>query len=168
LPISTTLLHEDDREPGEDYNLSLFEFEQFGLTVRSVPLMYYEVLLSYKIEREYVPEDGERRFSLNSLTPMPRMIDEFEVQLDETKWKYLQEQKGGSLKRAGLAGSDAANIAKRIHEKVDDSYIYRLSRATEAGTLKFNVMIEPIPRTRIECALEYLPGQGTLRVITLY
>ncbi len=160
--------HEDDRDPVEDYNLSRFDFHQLGLTVRSLPLMYYGVLLSYKIEREHIPEDGDRRFSLNALTPEPKMIDDFEVKLDEAKWKYLQEQKGGSLKRARMAGLDAAGIAKGIREKVDDSYIYRLARATNGETLKFNVMIEPTPRVRIECALEYLPDQGLLRVITLY
>lgn len=160
--------HEDDRDPAEDHNLSLFDFDQFGLTVRSLPSMYYGVLLSYKIERLHMPQDGDRRFSLNALTPAPKMIDNFDVQLDEAKWRYLQEKKGGSLKRAGLAGLDAAGIASRIREKVDDSYIYRLSRATDGDTLKFNVMIEPTPRARIECALEYLPGQRLLRVITLY
>jgi hypothetical protein len=160
--------HEDDRAPAEDHNLLFFDFDQFGLTVRSLPLMYYGVLLSYKIERQYVPQDGDRRFSLNALTPAPRMIDDFDVQLDEARWKYLLEQKGGSLRRAGLAGLDATGIASRIREKVDDSYIYRLSRATDGNTLKFNVMIEPMPRVRIESALEYLPDRGVLRVITLY
>jgi hypothetical protein len=160
--------HEDDRDPTEDYNLSRFDFDQFGLTVRSLPLMYYGVLLSYKIEREHIPQDADRRFSLNALTPAPKMIDDFDVQLDEAKWKYLQEKKGGSLKRAGMAGMDAAGIAARIREKVDDSYIYRLARATNGDTLKFDVMIEPTPRVRIECALEYLPAQRVLRVITLY
>jgi hypothetical protein len=160
--------HEDDRDPAEDYNLSRFDFDQFGLTVRSLPFMYYGVLLSYKIESEHLPQDGDRRFSLNALTRAPKMIDDFEVQLDQAKWKYLQEQKRGSLKLAGMAGLDAVGIAKRIREKVDDSYIYRLARATNGETLKFNVMIEPTPRVRIECALEYLPERGLLRVITLY
>lgn len=96
------------------------------------------------------------------------MIDDFEVQLDEAKWKYLQDQKGGSLNRVGMEGLDAAAIAARIREKVDDSYMYRLARATNGDTLKFNVMLEPIPGVRAECALEYLPQQRVLRVITLY
>ena len=40
------------------------------------------------------------------------MIDDLTVQLDEAKWKYLQEQKGGSLKRAGMAGMDARRHCK--------------------------------------------------------
>ena len=160
--------HEDDRDPAEDHNLSLFDFKQFGLTVRSLPEMYYGVLLSYKIERQHQSQDADRRFSLNALTPAPKMIDDFEVQLDEAKWKYLQGQKGGSLKRAGMAGLDAVGIAKRIREKVDGSYIYRLARAINGDTLKFDVMIEAIPDVRIECALRYMPEQRLLKVITLY
>ena len=160
--------HEDDRDPAEDYNLSLFDFDQVGLTVRSLPLTYYGVLLSYKIERMYWPQEADRRFSLNALTPASRMIDAFAVQLDEAKWNYLQTQKRGSLKRAGMAGLNAEGIAGRIREKVDGSYIYRLARATNGETLKFNVMIEAVPRVRIECALEYLPERGLLLVITLY
>ena len=160
--------HEDDRHPAEDHNLSLFDFDQFGLTVRSLPLMYYGVLLSYKIERLHMPEDGDRRFSLNALTPTPKMIDDFEVELEEAKHKYLQEEKSGSLRRAGLADLNAGQIASRIRQKVDDSYIYRLSRATNGDALKFNVMIEAIPGVRTECALEYVPEQRILRVVTLY
>ena len=48
--------HEDDRDPAEDHNLSLFDFAQFGLTVRSLPFMYYGVLLSYKVERLHWPK----------------------------------------------------------------------------------------------------------------
>jgi hypothetical protein len=96
------------------------------------------------------------------------MFDDFEVQLDDAKWKYLQGQKGGSVKRAGLAELDAAGVASRMREKVDGSYIYRLSRATDGDTLKFNVMIEAVPGARTECALEYRPAQRLLRVITLY
>ena len=160
--------HEDDRDPGEDHNLSLFDFAQFGLTVRSLPQMYYGVFLSYKIERLHSPVDADRRFSLNALTPAPKVIDDFDVQLDEAKWRYLQEVKVGSLKRAGMAGLDAAGIAKQIRERVDNSYIYRLSRATNGDTLKFGVMIEAIRGVRTECALRYLPEQRLLKVITLY
>ena len=159
--------HEDDRDPAEDYNISRFDFAQFGLTVRSLPSMYYGVLLSYKIERLHTPKDGDRRFSLNALTPAPKMIDDFEVQLDEAKLKHLQKEKGGSLKRAGMAGLDARGIARRIREKVDGSYIYRLARATNGNTLKFDVMIEAIPGVRTECALKYLPEERLLKVITL-
>jgi hypothetical protein len=130
--------------------------------------MYYGVPLSYKIERLHQANDGDRRFSLNALTPAPQMIDDFEVQLDEAKWKYLQDEKGGSLKRAGMAGLGAAGIASRIREKVDDSYIYRLARAANGDTLKFNVMIEAVPGTRAECALKYPPEQRLLKLITLY
>jgi hypothetical protein len=160
--------HEDDRNPAEDHNLSLFDFDQFGLTVRSLPLMYFGVLLSYKIERLHQAADGDRHFSLNALTPMPQLIHDFKVQLEESKWKYLLQEKAGSLKRAGLMGLGAHDIANRIREKVDDSYIYSLSRATNADTLKFNVMIEPTRGVRIQCTLEYLPLQKVLRVITLY
>jgi hypothetical protein len=160
--------HEDDRDPAEDYNLSLFDFNQFGLTVRSLPLTYYGVFLSYKIERQNMPQDGDRRFSLNAMTPSPKLIDDFEVVLEEPKLRYLREQKAGSLKRAGFAELDATDIAQRIREKVDASYIYYLSRATNAPTLKFNVLVETPSRSRIECALEYQPDDGLLRVLTLF
>jgi hypothetical protein len=160
--------HEDDRDPGEDHNLSMFDFERFGLTVRSLPSTYYGVLLSYKIERENLPQDSDRRFSLNAMTPAPKMLEEFEVQLEAAKWKYLRDEKAGSLRRAGMAELDVPEISSRIREKVEGSYIYRLSRATNGDTLKFNVMIEAVAGVRTECALQYLPEQQLLRIITLY
>ena len=102
------------------------------------------------------------------MNPAPKMLEDFEVQLDEAKLGYLQKEKGGSLERAGMAELDAAGVAARIREKVDGSYIYRLARATQGDTLKFDVMIEAIPGVRTECALKYLPEERLLKVITLY
>jgi hypothetical protein len=160
--------HEDDRDPSEDYNLSFYDFQRFGLTLRSLPTTLYGIFLSYKIERPALPEELDRKFSLHAMTPNPRPLDDFQVILEEPKLQYLRGKKDGSLKRAGFEGLSAEAIAAQIRAKVDASYIYNLARAVDGDTLKFNVIIETDKGVRAECALEYSPIDKMLRVITFY
>jgi hypothetical protein len=160
--------HEDDRDTAEDFNLSLFDFERFGFTVRSLPSIYYGVLLSYKIERLTLPQELDQRFALNALSPAPRLLDDFEVILEAPKLEYLRKEKSGSLMRAGFSSLNAADIAAQIRAKVDSSYIYNLARSTNGHTLKFNVLVESEAGARAQCALEYRPADRTLRVITFF
>jgi len=161
--------HEDDRDPSEDYNLSPFDFERFGCTVRSLPLLLYDLFLSYKIEALMPLADGfDRKFALNAMTDAPRPLDDFQVLLEEPKLRYLREHKAGSLKRMGFAESTAEQIASQIRAKVDSSYIYELARSSNGKTLKFTVLVEAVDGERAQCALEYQIADARLRVITFY
>jgi hypothetical protein len=73
-----------------------------------------------------------------------------------------------ALSRAGFEGLTREVIGAQIRSKVDASYIYSLARAIGGETLKFNVIVEGDRGARTECALEYLPGDKTLRLITFY
>jgi hypothetical protein len=160
--------HEDDRDPEEDYNLSFFDFEKFGMTLRSLPSTLYEVFLSYKIERPPLPEELDRKFSLSAMSTTPVLLDDFQVVLEDAKFEYLRENKAGSLKRAGFEELTAEGVAAKSRSKVNANYIYSLARATRGQTLKFNVILEADTGARTECALEYRPVDKTLRVITFY
>lgn len=160
--------HEDDRPDEEDFNLSLYDFSSVDLRLRSVPSMLYGPLLSYKIERPVIPGELDTKFSLNALTPSPIDLSALAVVLDERKLQYLRKEKRTSLDRAALASLSAADIASQIHAKLQASYIYNLARALDGPTLKLNVILEFAGGVRTVCALEYLPTEQLLRVITLF
>ena len=167
----TTIIqgHEDDRPDSEDVNLVGYDFEQFGYTNRSVPGWLYGWFLAYKIERPVLPDDdSDTRFSLNAMTATPYPIAQCVVELDERKLEYLQREKAGSLRIANFEALSAEQIAAQIRAKLAMNYIYHLARATDAGTLKFNIIIENGRVARNTCALEYRPQEQLLKIITFF
>jgi hypothetical protein len=161
--------HEDDRSEAEDVNLLNYNFENFGYIVRSIPSWLYGIFLSYKIERPIIEQnDSDTRFSLNAISHQPMELDRFTIELDERKLEYLQKKKGGSLKRADFSSLSAAEIADQIRKKIKANYIYNLARSIDGDTMKFNIIIENKGLVRNECALEYRPADGLLRLITFY
>lgn len=160
--------HEDDRDDMQDVNLIGYDFKKSGYINRSVPSWLYGWFLSYKIERPVLPNESDTRFSLSTMTPTPSPISDCVVELDEGKLQYLQESKTGSLKRADLHALSAEEIAAQVRGKLGSNYIFNLSRAQGAKTLKFNIVLENQGAARYVCALEYLPQERKLRVITLF
>lgn len=161
--------HEDDRPAEEDVDVVNYDFESIGFANCSVPGWLYGWFLSYKIERPILAsEDSDTRFSLNALTEIPQPIAECVVELEDRKFKHLQEAKAGSMRRASFEGLTADQIGAQIREKVAMNYIYSLARATDGETLKFNVMLENARTARVTCSLEYRPQDRRLRVITFY
>jgi len=161
--------HEDDQNDLNDVNLIGYDFQSAGYTNRSVPLWLYNRFLSYKIERPVLSDkDTDTHFSLNAMTPMPTPIDKCLVELDDRKLKYLQEKKAGSLRRAGFVVLSAKEITDQIRRKLSSNYIFNLSKAQNAETLKFNIILENSGVARYVCALEYQPLEYKLKVITLY
>ncbi len=160
--------HEDDRPDHENFNLSLFDFDGVGLAVRSVPLLLYELFLSYKIERLTLERERDTGFSLNAIGVSSRQLSDCEIVIDDAKLKYLRTEKSGSLKRAGLAGLAVDEVEDRIRHKIQSSYIYNLARSKNGETLKFNIIMELTDAVRSLCALEYRVNDHTLRLVTFY
>jgi hypothetical protein len=167
----TTIIqgHEDDRPDSDDVNLVGYDFEKFGFTNRSVPGWLYGWFLSYKIERPVLPDnESDTRFSLNAMTATPYPIAQCAVELDERKLEYLRREKEGSLRIANFEALSADQIAAQIRAKLAMNYIYHLARATDADTLKFNIIIENGTVARNTCGLEYRPQEQLLKVITFF
>jgi hypothetical protein len=160
--------HEDDRDENEDLSLKLYDFAMYGFKVRSVPLWMYGTYLSYKIERPVCDFDHwDAKFSLNAMTPAPTSLVDCQVVLEDAKLGYLMAEKAGSLKRVGLAGQSATDVAEQIRRKLAANYIYNLARSDSVETLKFNIVLEA-DGARSTCALEYRPEDRQLRAITLF
>ena len=160
--------HEDDLPVTEDSNCSLFDFKSFGLINRSIPNSLYDIFLSYKIESPPLGSERDLEFSLNATTEAPVHLSECAFELEESKYRYLLEKKGESLKRAGLSGLRMDEVSDRIRDKVNSNYIYNLSRSRDGGVLKFNIILELDPGIRSLCSLHYAPDAPKLRVITFY
>lgn len=167
------LAHEDDRSNTENINITFYDLEQHGYKIASLQGYYFSIFLSYKIERPVFNIDtSDIEISLNSITSNIQSLDEFNVILDEAKHGYLINNKLGKMKKAGLEEADRTQIERLIKEKVTNSYIYNLVYLEEHDVMKFNIMLE-VERaegypTRMTAALEYMPDQKTLRVITLH
>lgn len=160
--------HEDDLPAEENSNLSLYDFEKYGLKNRSIPSWLYGQFLSYKIESPPISGERDTEFALNALSDSPVPLSECNIELAESKFAHLLDKKGGSIKRAGLAGLSSAKVVGRIMSRLESNYVYNMSRSDDGRVLKFNVVLELTRSVRSLVALEYIPDQRRIRVITFY
>lgn len=166
--------HEDDRSNLENVNVSDYSFEENGYLCKSLQSMYYSLFLSYKIERQVFDGfESDTDFSLNALSENVLNISDFNLLIEENKFKnYLLTTKLANLQRAGLHEMTIEELEKLIKNKIQDNYIYNLSFLPEYNIVKFNIILEITQsdsrkKIKILVALEYVPTDKTLKVITM-
>jgi len=166
--------HEDDRPNEENVNMLGYAFEDFGYKVCSLQSSYFGLFLGYKVERAVYPGfEVDTEMSLNAVSQHVVPLAGCTVRLDEAKHEYLRTKKIGKLQKAGIAEMGRDQLVALIKEKISSNYIYNLVFLEEYGVVKFNLILE-VPRegvgyaTRLVAALEYMPHEKTIRVITLY
>ncbi len=165
--------HEPDRSNSEDINMSSYPFEENGYICKSIADPLFGLMLSYKIERFYLPDrERDAEISLNSVSPNPADISKLELVIEDKKLKYLQEKKGASLERAGLSKYGLDELRQKISEKLASSYIYSMTFVEKHDTTKFNIILEfetdEGKRSRHIAALEYIADRNVLRLITFF
>ena len=159
---------EDDSQETEDVNLSGYEFEEYGFTIRSIPDLLWGTLLTYKIEREVLPGFGtDTDLALNAIHAAPMQLEEMTIVVDARKFDYLMSNKSASLRGIGSFGKDAVLLKELIKSKISSNYIYNLTYQAQHDIAKFNVIIE-VNKFRVVVALEYRPRAAELRLITMF
>ena len=165
--------HEDDLSNAENVNMAGFPFEEFGYKVFSLQSGYFDVFLCYKIERAVY--DGfkvDTEMALNAVSDQILSLEDCTVLLEDAKHAYLVSEKGGKLRKAGIADFEREDLAALIKSRIEASYIYNIVYLEQHDVMKFNLMLE-VPRldggypTKLTAALEYKPKEKLLRVITL-
>jgi len=138
----------------------------------SVPVLFFNLFLSYKVERE-VLNHSDKLFSINAISEIGSDFSNFTLLIEEDKFSYLIKQKGINLERAGLANLTLQEFEHLVKLKISNNYIYNLSFLEEYKVIKFNVMIE-IKRTdknksmKFSVSLEYKEELKLLRLITMF
>jgi hypothetical protein len=168
--------HEDDASEDESYNMRGWPLEEHGYGYRSIADMYFHLFLGYKIERRVVPgAEGDTHFALIAISGHPLPLAELSVDVAEAKGRYLRECHGASLARAGLLHLRDEELAARIKERINGSYIYNLRYDAEHDTSLFNIILELVDSekdeaktTRLLASLAYVPEKRLLRLVTLY
>lgn len=165
--------HESDRPNTEDVNMSSYPFEESDYVCKSIASPLFDLMLSYKIERFYLPDrERDAEISLNSVTPNPADISKLDLIIEDKKLKYLQQQKGASLERAGLSKYGLEDLRQKITEKLASSYIYSMTFTEAHNTTKFNIILEFINdegnHSRHIAAMEYMSDRRALRLITFF
>ena len=166
--------HEGDRDNSEDVNLRKYPWEDFGYLFRSLQDIYFGVFLSYKIERPVVQGfESDTVLSINAVSSDPLPIADFNILVDQNRFRYLSEQKTAILKRIGLLDGDFSQLQDMISERISSNYIYNMEHDDQYNVTKFNMILEihptdNAPPQRVLAALEYKPADRCLRLITLY
>lgn len=150
------------------------DYKELGYDCKFIHSIYYDIFLSYKIEREVIKEfEHDAKYSINALTEKVVKLHECEVYIDKDKFNYLLSNKTGTLKKAGIINLTIEGLKGIIKSKIYSSYIYNLTFLENCETLKFNILIEA-PRVdtknpiKLIVALEYIPREKILRLITMF
>ena len=160
--------HEDDVSNDEDSNMSCYPLDEWGFKIRSIASTYYGVFLAYKIERPVLKNERDREFAMNSLLPLTLDISKYEVQMDPKKIPYLEGEHPISMQKMGFIGLTADEIAAQVRSRIQANYVYRLSRATNGRTLKFDLMLENYETgARSVCTLELFNDQQLLKIVSI-
>lgn len=172
--------HEDDRSNTENYNLHLHDYTALGLAIRSVQSMYFGVFLSYKPEQMLLQEtDDDLEIAIRAMSKEGPTLADFTVLIEDRKHEYLTTVKDGKLTLAGLGRMSRGELEDAIRFKMRSSYLYSLDwrdvpeTAESAGYRGsyFNIMLEfPCEGgnpERVTVALEFMPADKVLRVVTM-
>lgn len=166
--------HEEDRDNSENVNMSGYSFEESGYTCKSLQATYYDLFLSYKIERGvYTCFEADTTLSINAISSTVFDISDFNVLIEEGKFKYLLDSHAGRIKKAGMIKLTSEELENFIKEKIKSNYIYNMMFLKKHDTLKFNIIVEAEAQdtneiVKLLVALEYIPQDKTLRLITLF
>lgn len=173
LKYGSIIIQGDPDDEDCDDNVSGYPFEKYGYKCRTVGDIEFGVFLSYKIERPvFEGFQVDTEFSLNSISPFPLPLDDFQFDVTEDKLNYFKSAKSGSLERAGLAHITVTGLKHLIASKIGRNYVYSMIYKPEYDVTQFNIMLEVVDpqgkRTRLLAGLEYKPDVKTLRLITLF
>lgn len=172
--------HEDDRPNTENTNLHLHDYTALGLTIRSVQSMYFGVFLSYKPEQMLLREtDDDLEIAIRAMSKEAAPLSDFTVLIEGKKHEYLTTAKSGKLTLAGLDRKSRRELEEAIRFKMRSNYLYSLDWRDVPGTAEsagykgsyFNIMLEFSRESgepeRVTVALEYMPADRVLRVVTM-
>jgi hypothetical protein len=150
--------HPFDSDRNTNENAPSWPLEDFNYTFASIEDTYFNLFLSYKIE-SVLPGSAfnDGHFSLAAAAGIWRDPRSIPVFVEETKLKYLNDEKSGSLAKVGLANVTNDQLADKIKAKVSSSYIYNLVWNSEKNFSNFATMIEfenEGRRTRLRAVLK--------------
>lgn len=158
----------------DDINECDYSFEENGYKCISIPSIYFDLFLSYKIERQvYKGFENDTKISINAISQNVLDISGFNLIIEEKKLKYLLNEKTDNLERAGIINLTRNEIELLIDSKIKSNYIYNLTFLEQCKTIKFNIIIET-QRVDIDklmkfvVVLEYKPSTQILKLITMY
>lgn len=168
------ILPYEDEDWKTDENTQGLPFENYSFSIKSIPSLYYDLFLSYKIEREDLKGYSlDTRIALNSITPIVSDLEKLNIEIEKQKFNYLLNEKGGKLKKAQLENYSIKDFEKLIKVKIKENYIYEMSELKEFNVIKFNVIIElevQYSKEKVKCqvTLHYQPEENKLKLITFF
>jgi hypothetical protein len=147
------ILPYEDEDWETNENTQGLPFDKNNFAIKSIPNLYYDLFLSYKIERED--------------------INGYSLDTQISKFDYLLTEKIGKLKKAQFENYSIKDFEKLIKEKIKDNYIYEMSELKEHNVIKFNIIIElevQHSKERVKCqaTLHYQPEEKKLKLITFF
>ena len=164
----------EDDNWDEDVNTQGLPFDKNNFIFKSIPDIYFDLFLSYKIEREDIKGYSlDTQISINAITPIVTDLENLIIEIEESKFNYLLTEKVGKLKKAQLENFSIEEFNNLIKNKIKDNYIYEMTELKEFNVIKFNLIIELsvlYTTDKIKCSatFHYNPKENKLKLITFF
>lgn len=148
-----------DEDWDTNENTQGLPFENHNFLIKSIPSLYYDLFLSYKIERQDLKGYSlDTQIALNSISPIVTDLKKLNIEIEKSKFEYLLNEKTGKLKKAQLEDYTIKDFEKMIKEKIKDNYIYEMCDLKKFNVIKFNAIIE----LEVQYSLKKVKCQTTL------
>jgi hypothetical protein len=166
--------HPDDAAVDANENTHGYPFATSGYDLRSVPEMYFDPFLSYKIERPVlVSDERDRRMSLNAVSSAPGDVTDWDIEIEPGRLGYLEREKGYALERLGILGKPAVTLVEMIRAKLASTYLYNLRYRPDFQVVSFNMLLELESHEtgesfRAVAAFKYDHPRRAIQLLTLF
>lgn len=161
---------EDDLTNPQGYVCCTFDENKY--TLIGIDDLLFDSFLSYKIQRSFYKHDEtDQLFGLAAVCDTPDILSGYTITLADEKFKYISEEKGGSLKITGLDELSKDDFIKVINYLINTNYIFDIELNEQFNCLKFATMIAVKNGDfcrNYKVVFEVIRDKKELRIITFY
>ena len=153
-------------------NNTIFNFNGTNIKIVNINDFQYSSFLKYKIKRSYFEmDDSDQVFSVNSVSPEPRLIKDYDIYIEDSKFIYLLEQKEGAVRKLSEGRMSKKDLEKQIISNINTNYMFNME-FNSYGCLKFNTDLEvhneQNEKSRCIASFEIDTKNKRIRLITLF
>ncbi len=119
-----------------------YPFEDYDFSCKYINETEYNSFLCYKIFRPYYSfDEDDQLFSINTITSKISKLKDFDILIEDKKFKYLQQIKLNNESKLGLDKIQKQDLIRLIKHYYNPNYIYNIE-FNNHGVYKFNLILD--------------------------
>lgn len=149
-----------------------FDFSNYKFDIIGIEDTLYMSFLSYKIEHSYYAFDNsDQKLGLNAVVTNPKIISDYKIIIEDSKYEYLLKEKLGSLEIMGIDSLSKEKLIELLQARINTNYIFNIKFSEDFDCLKCATLIEiynETNRKKYLTVFEVKNDTKELRLISMY